>query len=270
MSKLDKALYELNRMERASEQSSPLHLLDARAKILVTLIFLILVLSLPLSDLTGLILFLIYPIITCSMAGISYGMVFKRSLFVLPFIIFIGLFNPILDTQVVFSIGGVGITSGWISFISILLRGLVSVQAVFLLILTTGFSNLCRAMQRLGIPNLLATQLLFVYRYIFVLLQEALNMDRARSARSFGRKTYSLKMWGVFIGQLLLRTIERSERIHKAMLSRGFTGEIRSNFHSIWRRKESLYLVIWTLLLLLLRLYRPDDLFHLFLNPSYS
>ena len=266
MSKLEQAIYELSRMEQASQQVSPLHALDARAKLLVTLLFLIFVLSLPLGDLSGLILYLIYPIISCSLAGISYGTVFKRSLLVLPFILFIGIFNPILDRQVVFHVGGVGVTAGWISFFSILIRGLVSVQAVFILIFTTGFYNLCRGMRRLGVPSLLATQLLFVYRYIFVLLQEALSMHRARAARSFGRKSYPFRMWGVFIGQLLIRTIERSERIHRAMLSRGFTGNIADNYHTVWRTKDTLYLIIWTCFFFVLRAYHPTALFNLFMN----
>lgn len=266
MSKLEKAIYELNRMELASEQPSPLHRLDARAKLLVTLLFLIFVLSLSLDNLAGLILSFVYPIVSCAMAGISYGSVFKRSLIVLPFIAFIGIFNPILDRQVAFYVGDIGITAGWISFLSILIRGLVSVQAVFILILTTGFYNLCRGMRRMGVPSLLTTQLLFVYRYISVLLQEALSMDRARAARSFGRKSYPFRMWGIFIGQLLIRTIERSERIHRAMLARGFTGSIEGSFHATWRTRETLFLVVWAGLFFLLKTYQPTELFHIFTN----
>ena len=266
MSKLEKVIYELNQIERSSELTSPLHLIDARAKLLVTLLFLIFVLSLSVYSLSGLILFFIYPIVSCSMAGISYGYIFKRSLIVLPFILFIGIFNPILDRQVVFYVGDVGIIAGWISFFSILIRGIVSVQAVFILIYTTGFYHLCRGMNRMGIPSLLTTQLLFVYRYIFVLLQEALSMDRARAARSFGRKSYSFSMWGTFIGQLLIRTIERSERIHRAMLSRGFTGNIEGSLHTKWGVKETFYLVIWTCLFVILRTYHLTDVLSRFTN----
>ncbi|MCD8182205.1 MAG: cobalt ECF transporter T component CbiQ [Bacteroides sp.] len=266
MSKLEKAIYELNNMERASGQVSPLHALDARAKLLVTLLFLIFVLSLSLNDLSELILFLTYPILSCALAGISYGAIFQRSLLVLPFIVFIGIFNPILDKQVVFYIGRVGVTSGLISFFSILLRGLVSVQVVFILISTTGFYNLCRGMRRLGIPSLLATQLLFVYRYIFVLLQEALSMERARAARSFRRKSYPLRLWGTFIGQLLIRTIERSERIHRAMLSRGFTGGIEGSYHTAWRTRETLCLIILVCVFVALKAYHPATFFNQFMN----
>ncbi len=266
MSKLEKAIYEFNKMERTSEQSSPLHLLDPRAKLLVTLLFLIFLLSLSLEDISGLLLFFIYPIVSCAIAGIRYANIFKRSLIVLPFIAFIGIFNPLIDRQPAFYVGKVGISIGWISFISILIRGIISVQAVFVLISTTGFYNLCKGMRRMGIPSLLTTQLLFVYRYISVLLQEALSMDLARSARSFGRKSYSCRMWGVFIGQLFLRTIERSERIYKAMLARGFTGSIKGDFSFVWRTKETLYLVIWTSLFVVLKICRPADFFYVFMN----
>lgn len=261
MSKLERALYELNRMDQTSEQTSLLHSLDARPKLLVTLLFLVCVLSLPANGLSQLIWFLIYPIVSCALAGISYGTVFRRSLIVLPFILFIGIFNPLLDRQVVFYVNGVGITSGWISFLSILIRGLVSMQAVLILILSTGFYRLCRGMQRLGVPALLTTQFLFVYRYIFVLLQEALSMERARKVRSFGRKSYPLSLWGTFIGQLLIRTIERSEHIHHAMLSRGFAGNMAGLSRSAWRGKDLLFLAAWSILFFLLRMFSPATLF---------
>lgn len=266
MSKLDKVLYELNAIEQTSGLSSLLHACDPRAKLLVTLLFLIFILSFPLSNLSGLILFGIYPIIACTMSGISYSFVFKRSLLVLPFVLFIGIFNPIFDKQIVFYIGNIGISAGWISFFSIILRGLLSVQAVLILILTTGFYNLCRGMQRLGIPAIFTTQLLFVYRYIFVLLQESLNMQRAIAARSFGRKSYSFKIWGIFISQLLIRTVTRAERIHRAMLARGFTGDIKENFHITWKKKDTLYLLLWSILFIVLRIIHPGVIFSPLLN----
>lgn len=250
---LEKLLYEFNSIEQVSGLSSPLHALDARAKLLVTLLFLIFVLSLPLSNLAGLIFFCVYPIISCAMGGISYGQIFRRSLLVLPFIVFIGIFNPILDKRVVFYIGSVGITAGWISFVAIVLRGLLSVQAVVILIFTTGFYNLCQGMRRMGIPVLFTTQLLFVYRYIFVLLQEVLNMQRAIAARSFGRKSYPFRFWGILVGQLLIRTMTRSERIHRAMLARGFNGSIQTNFSMVWKMKDTAYLITWSILFIGLR-----------------
>lgn len=64
-------------------------------------------------------------------------------------------------------------------------------------------------------PAVFTTQLLFVYRYLFVLIEEAAAMQQARDARSFGRKSYPLKVWGTLVGQLLIRTFDRAERIRR-------------------------------------------------------
>lgn len=237
MNKTERALYELNRIERSAEGDTALHRTDARAKLLVCLAFLLCLLSVRPDNLFRLGLFFLYPIMECRRADIRYGLLFRRSLVVLPVVLFIGLFNP------------------WMSFVGIAGRGLASAQAVFLLILSTGFPPLCRAMQRLGVPALPANQLLFVYRYLFVLLQEALNMQRACRSRSFGRTSYPLKQWGVFIGQLLLRTLDRSERIHRAMLSRGFNGSIPVRNQLCWQKKDTAYLISRLLFLLFIRFF---------------
>ena len=179
---------------------SPLHRTDTRAKLLVTLVFLLTMLSVPLVRLPNLLLFFVFPIITCAMGNMSYGTVFRRSLIVLPFVAFIGVFNLLYDREPVFRIGALVVTAGWVSFFSIILRGLLSVQALLILVNSTGYYRLCRSMQRLGVPSVFTTQLLFVYRYIYVLVEEALAMQRARDARSFGRRSYPLKVWGTLVG----------------------------------------------------------------------
>lgn len=266
MSKLEKALYELNLMERASEQPGFLHSVDPRAKLGVTLVYLVTLLSLPLGNLSGLILFGVYPILLSAMAGVGYGRIFSRSLVVLPFILFIGIFNPVVDRHIVFYVGKLGITSGWISFFSIILRGLFSVQAVMILIVSSGFYTVCGGLRKLGIPALFVTQLLFVYRYIFVLLEEALAMRRARDARGYGRASYPLRMWGIFMGQLLIRTVDRAGRIHKAMLARGFKGSIEGMVRMRWQRKDTFFLVVWIIILVFLRVFHPAESFSLFIN----
>ena len=129
-------------------------------------------LSVPLCRLPELLLFFVFPIVACAMGGLSYGTIFRRSLVVLPFVVFIGVFNLFYDREPVFRIGTLAVTAGWVSFLSIVLRGLLSVQALLVLIGSTGYYGLCRSMQRLGVPAVFTTQLLFVYRYLFVLIEE--------------------------------------------------------------------------------------------------
>lgn len=260
-SKLEYVLCELDAMERTARMRSPLHGLDARAKLLVTLVFLVTMLSVPLSRLSELLLFFLFPLVLCSMGGLSYSRIFRRSLLVLPFVAFIGVFNLFYDREPVFRIGSVIVTAGWISFLSIILRGLLSVQALIVLVSSTGYYRLCRSMQRLGVPSVFTTQLLFVYRYLFVLIEQGLAMSRARDARSFGRKSYPLKVWGMLIGQLLIRTFERAELISRAMLARGFTGCIPENVcdRSVWRMRDTLFLLLWSVALILMRLFYPVE-----------
>ena len=67
----------------------------------------------------------------------------------------------------------------------------------------------------------------FAYRYIFVLVDEAERMERARDSRCYGgRWLWHAKVIGQMIGTLFLRSYERAERVYVAMVSRGFDGRI--------------------------------------------
>ncbi len=248
-------------MERTARMRSPLHCLDARAKLIVTVVFLVTMLSVPLTHLSELLLFFVFPLVTAARGGLNYLQLFRRSLIVLPFVALIGVFNLFYDREPVFRIGMLTVTMGWITFLSIILRGLLSVQALLILVYSTGYYRICRSMQRLGVPSIFTTQLLFVYRYIYVLVEESLAMSRARDARSFGRKSYPLKVWGTLIGQLLIRTFDRAELISRAMLARGFTGTIPADIYARtkWKGRDTLFLVVWSAVLILIRVCYPAE-----------
>ena len=73
---------------------------------------------------------------------------------------------------------------GWISFASILLRFTLTVTAALTLIATTSFTGICMALEKMGCPRVFALQLLFLYRYLFVLVDEASRLIRARALRT--------------------------------------------------------------------------------------
>jgi len=258
---LQRLLDELDATERAARRETPLHRIDARAKTLVTLIYLTALLSLPLQRLSELLLFALYPIAGAAMSDTSYPRLLLRSLSVLPFVLFVGMFDLWLDRTPLFTVGTMTVTRGAIRFCSIVARGLLSFQALSLLIRTTGSLELCRALQRLGAPPLFTAQLLFVLRYIRLLVEEALTMSRARAARSLGRSSRTLRLWAMLVGQLLIRSFDRAERIDRAMTARGFAGRIPpSPFdRMIWRRRDTCYLLGWSTALLLLRALGPAE-----------
>ena len=83
-----------------------------------------------------------------------------------------------------------------------------------------------RALRQLGVPSLFVSQLQFLYRYIFVLMEETMRMVRARNMRSFGGRGKGIRVFVRIAGILFLRTLEPAERIYDAMLSRGFQGDM--------------------------------------------
>lgn len=230
---------------------------DRRPLLLTTFLFLVAVLGVPIYDPGRLVWFFCFPIILAETSSLSYARIFLKSLWLLPVIAIVGIFNPIIDKTPLWQIGDVTISRGWVSFCSIILRGLLTVQALLILAGICGFRGICRALQNLGLPSVLVTQLWMLYRYITVLLAEVLVMQRAREARGYGKKSYPMKMWGAFVGQLLLRSMDRARRVHSAMMARGFTGKMVFLHPS---QKPTIYdialPIVWGLIFFLL--YRYD------------
>jgi cobalt/nickel transport system permease protein len=113
-----------------------------------------------------------------------------------------------------------------------MLRSWVSVQMAIVMTASTPFPDLVHAMRHLRMPDVLVSIVSFMYRYLFVLADEVMRMLRAREARSAkvpGQKSGGALLWrariaGSMVGQLLLRSLDRSERVYNAMVARGYKG----------------------------------------------
>lgn len=227
MPSLETGLYELGQLDRLASQDTPVHRLDPRAKVITTLVFLVAVVSFGKYDLLGMLPFALFPIVLASEGRLPFRFLARKLLAVAPFALVIGFFNPWLDREVIAYLGGLGISGGWISYVSIVIRFGLTTSAALVLIGTTGMMGVCMGIERLGAPDVFATQLLFLYRYIFVLGEETMRMSRARALRSFGGRGMGLRIYGQMLGQLLLRTYDRAQRIYLAMQCRGFDGHVR-------------------------------------------
>lgn len=257
---LQKAILILNLYQTGFGEKTFLSNLDARSFIIVTLAYILCLLSLPLEIPEKLIWFAIYPILMAPLSGLSYSKIFIKSLYVLPFIVLIGLANPIYDKRPAFEVGNIVVTYGWLTFITIILRGLLSMQALLILISNCGFIGICNALTRLHIPKVLTTQLLLLYRYLGLLLEEAFNMNRAITSRGYGKKSFPISMWVTIVGSLLIHTYERSKRIHDAMLSRGFKGYIPIGKPGKWKLNDSVFCIICAVLFFFLMYFNIGNL----------
>lgn len=178
------------------------------------------------------------------LAGLSPGYAIRRSLIAIPF--------ALVAVTVVFSLPGqplvawqigpwhlVATDAGVVRFASIVVRTWLSVQMAILLTATTRFPDMIHALHHLYVPQLLVAIISFMYRYLFVLTDEAMRLMRAREARSARLEEYPPNMtggggvslaWqartaGNMVGQLFLRSYERSDRVYNAMLARGYNGQ---------------------------------------------
>lgn len=227
MSNIESALLDIGGFDRLALQDTPIHRRDPRAKVITTLIFILTVVSYGKYDLSGLMPLFVYPAVLIALGNLPAGYLMGKLLVASPFALAVGLFNPILDHSTAMEIGAIQISGGWISYASILLRFILTLSAALILISTTGFNAVCLALERMKTPKLLVIQFMMLYRYIFVLGEEASRLFQAWSLRSVGERRMPMKVFVSLAGQLLLRALDRAQRIHMAMLSRGFDGEIR-------------------------------------------
>ncbi|MFH2059853.1 MAG: cobalt ECF transporter T component CbiQ [Pseudomonadota bacterium] len=255
MAKIDSAFFDIGYLDTLSCSDSLIHRLDPRIKLLTTMVFIVTVVSFDKYEIAALIPFFIFPFIIISMANLPVTYLMKKLLIVSPFAIMIGIFNPFIDSEPMVQLAQISISGGWISFLSIMLRFCLTVIAGLVLISSTGFLSICLAAERLGVPRIFTNQMLFMYRYIFVLIDEAARMVRARSLRSFNGNGMGLKIYGYLISHLLLRTLDRAQRIHHAMLCRGFDGEIRIIKQLKIGVNEILFIFLFSSLFVAMRLF---------------
>jgi cobalt/nickel transport system permease protein len=244
----------IDRLDRLSRLDTAVHRVDPRAKVLATAVYIVCIVSYGKYDLLGLLPFAIFPVVLATEGGLPLGFLGRLLLVVSPFALIMGAFNPLFDREVVVSLGGWGISGGWVSYASIVLRFLLTAGGALVLTATTGFTGICLALQELRVPDVLVTQLLLLFRYIFVLGEEATGMTRARRLRSFGRRGMGWRVYGQMLGQLLLRTLARAQRLYLAMKSRGFDGRIRVSRQLHFGATDLLFLLGWSAVFLVFRL----------------
>jgi len=232
-------------MDELGRMETPVHRLDARAKILATSAFLVVVVSFPRREVTALVPLALYPTALVAAGGLPAGFLARRVLLAAPFAVLLGLFNPLLDRETAATLWGHPVSGGWLSFASLLARFALTASAALVLVACTGMPRLCAGLVRLGMPRILAVQLLVMHRYLFVIAAEGSRMRRSLALRSAGGGAPPLRVYASLLGHLLLRALDRAQRIHRAMVARGFDGEIRVESTGSWRASESVFLAGW-------------------------
>ena len=255
MNKATAALRELTGSNQYGTQSSFMHKLDPRCKIIATFVFIVSVVSSSKYTLLPLIPFFSFPLFIIIISEIPLLPLFRKLAVMSLFAIFVGAANPFLDREPLYTINNIHVSGGWVSFFSIIIKFILTGGAALLLLMTTGLYDLCLGLEKLRIPQIFVNQLLFLCRYLSLATEEGARLSTARNVRSFGRKGKGIKSYSSIISVLLMRSIDRAERIYAAMKCRGFSGSINRINPLKWHLKETLFLLIWSTVFILLRFY---------------
>ncbi len=269
MSKLTEALYHVRLLDDLARQDSPIHRLHPLVKLLTTVAYLAAVVSFDRYTVSGLAPLVLFPVIIFVLADLPAAPIIRRLLLIEPFIIGIGILNPLVDRQPVL-IAGAAVAGGWLTFLSILIKSSLTVTASLLLIATTGIDKLAAALRLLHVPRVFVLQLQLTYRYLSVLIEETARMMRAHSLRAPGQKGLERRLWGPFAGQLLLRTYGRAQRVYQSMVLRGFDGEYRTASATTARWTDAAWLAGWCAFFLLARLFNLPDLLGSLITGAFS
>lgn len=221
-------LKQLNRLEEFACKNTAVHRIHPMAKLTVTLFFIVAVVSCGRYSFAQTLPYFAYIIILPPLADIPYGILLKRVIPALPFCIFAGISNIILERSTAFSALGVNFSYGTLSFVTILLKTVLTVAAVVILSATTPMRDINMCLSRLRIPSILIMQISMTYRYLCIISDEAHSMYNAYIVRSNGKKGILAMHMGSFLGQLLIRSFDRAERVYLAMKCAGYSGSVRT------------------------------------------
>ncbi|MHC5702339.1 cobalt ECF transporter T component CbiQ [Streptomyces sp. ICN441] len=204
---------------------SPVHRLPPHCKIAAALCFVLVVVSTPREAVWAFGLYALLLAAVAAAARIPAGFVLRRMVIEVPFVAF-ALLMPFLvpgerTEWLGVSLSVPGLWGAW----NILAKGTLGVATSVLLASTTELRSLLLGLQRLRLPPLMVQIASFMVRYGDVIADEMRRMAIARRSRGFEAR--GVRHWGVLAksaGALFIRSYERGERVHLAMLSRGYTG----------------------------------------------
>ena len=253
MNKMQKALHELAEMDELASRSSPIHALHPAAKLISTIVYILITLSFDKYDLSGLVPMVLWPVLLFQVSGVEVRSCFYKLRIVLPLVMAVGLFNPFFDKNIVIRLGGIGVSGGVISMLTLMLKGLFCLMASFLLMATTRIDDLCGALRAFHVPKIFVTLLLLTYRYVGVMTEELAVMTDAYHLRAPGQKGIHISAWGSFLGQLLLRSMDRAQELYSSMLLRGYNQQFHYADTGRFRISDAIYLTGCILIFLLLR-----------------
>jgi cobalt/nickel transport system permease protein len=213
----------------AGRPASPVHRLDPRAKVLGVVGITVVAVSTPLSAWPAFVACALCLVVLAAVARVPPGVIWRRARVVLPLVAFVAIFLPFfrhggsLYHVGPFTLSEVGIET----FLTVTIKATIGTVSAVLLGATTSFPDVLRALELMRVPRLFTLIAAFMYRYLFVIVEEVARMRVALASRGYRpRHALQASAIGRVVTALFLRTYTRGERVYLAMLSRGYRGQM--------------------------------------------
>lgn len=233
MAGIEKEIHELKSIQTVQQRDHWMNRLHPLLKLLFTVAYIFIVVSVGKYALTPLILLAVYPVFGFIVGELSFRDGLYRMRLILPLVIFVGILNPFFDRTPIVQIGTFTVTGGMLSMLTLMLKGFYAVLAAYILIATTSIEEICYALRVLHIPKIIVIVVLLIDRYFYIMADEASRISTAYRLRAPSQKGIHYKAWGTLVGQWLLRSMDRAETVYESMLLRGFNGDF-----SMQRRRK--------------------------------
>jgi cobalt/nickel transport system permease protein len=204
---------------------SVVHRLPAEVKILAVVVFVLAVVATPREAFWAFAMYGVVVLAVATAARVPLGTLLRRLRIEVPFLAF-AVFLPIVGGSPRVDVFGMSLSQPglWAAW-NIVVKGTLGVSASILLAATTPVADLLRGLERLHLPRALTSIAGFMVRYLDVIVAEAGRMTVARQSRGYdARWLWQAKAVASSAGTLFVRSFERGERVHLAMVSRGYGG----------------------------------------------
>ncbi len=234
------------KIDKLACQSSFVHSLDARTKLISVILFSAFTISVPYTSLSILACYAVGPFIILVSGKVPFRFVLKQLLIVSPFIAVLAISNVYFDRNpVVVSFGPFALqtTMGVMRCLVIFVKFIITMSALIGLVATTRFGDLLEAMANLSVPRVLVMQISFVYRFIFLMIDRGHHILMARNARRIERMGLKREIAtaAAMGGSLFLGSIDTAGKVNMSMLARGFDGTFHGREKTTFKGPDAVF-----------------------------
>lgn len=206
--------------------------LAARDKLIIVLVNVVFIASVARGSFIVLALFLALSLLVMAVFRPDYRKLPRRLLTVFLYPFFISIFIPFANQGNIIARFDLGFftaavtDTGLATFFTVLIKSFLSLILVTSLVLSTDEKEILHGLRKIRLPAIIVSIIFLMYRYIFLIREEARAGQLSISSRTFGKSYYSAnKRLAFLMGNLFIKSFDRAENIYRSMESRGFSGE---------------------------------------------